>query len=170
MCLTGKVPEWSWPRTSSGCYGSCHSPLGPLLSRGRSFIPDEWLDGSDNIWWNFSLQEHVHVAFMFFFSLIEAFFTRCAIRQILCDNGGFPVCDVKHIWWDYLIVNSWYLQMNNRLCPLRTVPLCLPSLWKEFQIISGQRVSSRLFYCKVLFKTGCWSILLPWRRTHHISS
>lgn len=57
--------------------------------------------------------------------------------------------------------------MNNRWCPLRTVPLCLPSLWKEFQIISGQRVSSRLLYCKVLFKTGCWSTL---RRTHHVSS
>lgn len=31
--------------------------------------------------------------------------------------------------------------MNNRLCPLRPVPLCLPLLLREFQIISGQHVS-----------------------------
>lgn len=31
--------------------------------------------------------------------------------------------------------------MNNRCSPLRPVPLCLPLLLREFQIISGQHVS-----------------------------
>lgn len=58
-------------------------------------------------------------------------------NKTISDNSGFPVYDVKHIWWDYLIVNSWDLQMNNRWCLLKRVPLCLPSLLKEFQIVSA---------------------------------
>lgn len=91
-------------------------------------------------------------------------------NKTISDNSGFPVYDVKHIWWDYLIVNSWDLQMNNRWCLLRRVPLCLPSLLKEFQIVSGQHVSFGVLYRKVFFKTGCSSIMLPWCCTYHTSS
>lgn len=60
--------------------------------------------------------------------------------------------------------------MNNRWCPLRTVPLCLPSLLKEFQIISGQHVSLGVLSWEVLYKTSFWSIMLPWFCTYHIAS
>ena len=170
--LTGKVPEWSWPRTRSGCYGSCHSLLGLFwVEVDLLFQMSDFMDRItfDRIF-HFSSKSMLHFSsFIYCFFWLRLIFTLCK-KTDLGDNTGFPVCDVKHIWWDYLIVNSWYLQMNNRWCPLRTVPLCLPSLWKEFQIISSQCSSSRLLYCKVLFRTGCWSILLLWRRTHHVSS
>lgn len=59
----------------------------------------------------------------------------------ISDNTVFPVSDVKHIWLDYRIANSWDRQMNNGWRPLGPVPLCLPLLLREFQIISGSHIS-----------------------------
>lgn len=65
QCCQVKHKHWvEWPQTSSGCYGSCQSLLVPLL--GRSFIPDEWLEGSDNIWLFHFSHQSIYLGFFWF--------------------------------------------------------------------------------------------------------